>query len=279
MEKPILIAGPCLAESFTLLDDVAGFLADLVRTLDCTWIFKASFDKANRSSARTHRGPGLENALGWLGQIREKYGCQVLTDVHDVVQIKKVADIVDCIQIPAFLCRQTDLLVAAAETGKVVNVKKGQFLSPYAMSGVVEKVQQALGPKKYDPSRLWLTERGTSFGYGDLVVDPRTFPIMARFGCPVIFDVTHSLQSPPGGNLVSGGQREFASVLARCAVSTGYVDGVFIEVHPNPGSAQSDSSTQLNFQQAKVVIEESIRGIMLSRKNTSYDKIFADLKS
>jgi 2-dehydro-3-deoxyphosphooctonate aldolase (KDO 8-P synthase) len=238
----ILIAGPCVIENERLCLQVASSLRATCRKLNIPYIFKASYDKANRSSAATFRGPGLEAGLPVLAKIRRELAVPVLTDVHTVEQARAAAAVVDILQIPAFLCRQTDLLTAAVATGKIVNVKKGQFLSPAEMGQVVRKAAAAGGKK------LLLTERGTTFGYNNLVVDMRSIPILRGFGFPVIFDATHSVQLPGAGGDRSGGQRQFAPVLARCAVAAG-ADGVFIETHPDPDRALSDGPNMIPLAQ------------------------------
>ncbi len=245
-----LIAGPCLAESLALCMDVAGTLADLCRSLGVPLVFKASYDKANRSSIRSDRGPGLEAGLDWLGQVRRELGVPVLSDVHEPAQAARAAEVLDALQIPAFLCRQTDLLVAAARTGKAVNVKKGQFLAPWDMKQVAGKVRESGG------TDLMLTERGTSFGYNRLVTDFRSLPMMRSFA-PVVFDATHSTQEPGGLGSASGGQREYAPMLARAACACG-VDALFIETHPTPDEARSDAACQLPLGQMREVLERCL---------------------
>jgi len=230
----VLIAGPCVIESEELCAGIALALGKACRKLGVTYVFKASYDKANRTSSKSFRGPGLEEGLEVLAGIRRRFGLPVLTDVHTEEQARLAAEAgVDILQIPAFLCRQTDLIHAAVRTGKIVNIKKGQFLSPLEMGQVVDKAEEAAGKK------LMLTERGTTFGYNNLVSDMRSIPILRGFGYPVIFDATHSVQLPGGGGNKSSGQREFAPVLARCAVAAG-ADGFFVETHPNPDKALSD---------------------------------------
>jgi 2-dehydro-3-deoxyphosphooctonate aldolase (KDO 8-P synthase) len=230
----VLIAGPCVIESEELCAKVALTLGKLCRKLGITYVFKASYDKANRTSGKSFRGPGVEEGLAILAAIRQQFGLPVLTDVHNEQQAELAAAAgIDILQIPAFLCRQTDLIHAAVRTGKIVNIKKGQFLSPREMDQVVSKAEEVGGKK------LLLTERGTTFGYNNLVSDMRAIPIMRGFGYPIIFDATHSVQLPGGGGDKSAGQREFAPVLARCAVAAG-ADGVFVETHPNPDKALSD---------------------------------------
>jgi len=225
-------------ESEELCCQVAASLKKTCARLGIFYIFKASFDKANRTSAKSFRGPGLDEGLRVLGRVREKIGVPVLTDIHTETQAAVAGEIVDILQIPAFLCRQTDLIEAAVMTGQIVNLKKGQFLSPAEMGQVVEKARNA-GAEK-----LLLTERGTTFGYNNLVADMRSIPIMKRFGCPVVFDATHSVQLPGGGGDKSSGQREFAPVLARAALAAG-ANGLFIETHPNPDRALSDGPNMI----------------------------------
>ena len=233
-----LIAGPCVIESAGHCFFMARELKAISVRVGVPLIFKASFDKANRTSLESFRGPGLEEGLSVLKAVREDLNLPVLTDVHDVSQVVPAAQVVDCLQIPAFLSRQTDLVLAVGRSGCAVNVKKGQFLSPWDMRHVLDKVAST------GNSRVLLTERGTSFGYNNLVVDMRSFPIMREFGYPVVFDVTHSLQLPGGQGTASGGQPQFIEFLARAGVGAG-VDGVFMEVHENPALALSDGSNAL----------------------------------
>ncbi len=242
-----LIAGPCQIESEAHALEVAGELAAMARQAGVALIYKSSFDKANRTSARAARGVGLEAGLAILAAVRERFGIPTLTDVHDAGQCARVAQAVDVIQIPAFLCRQTDLLVAAGETGAVVNVKKGQFLAPWDMANVVAKIADT------GNTRIMLTERGASFGYNTLVSDMRALPIMAQTGYPVVFDATHSVQQPGGQGASSGGQREFAPVLARAAVAVG-VAALFIECHPDPDHAPSDGPTMVPLRDMPALI-------------------------
>lgn len=229
----LLMAGPCVLESEEIAWKVAGEMQRICSGLGITYVFKASFDKANRTSLDSFRGPGIEKGLRLLNRIRQEIGVPVVSDVHDISQIEAAAAVLDIIQIPAFLCRQTDLLVAAAHTGKVVNIKKGQFVSPWDMKYAVDKVKGA------GNSRVLLTERGACFGYNNLVVDMRSFPAMRSLGCPVVFDATHSVQLPGGAGGSSGGQREFIPPLARAAMAAG-IDGLFMEVHPDPDRAKCD---------------------------------------
>ena len=234
----VLIAGPCVVEGEDFMLRLAETLASMSRAHGVGLVFKSSFDKANRSSSGSSRGPGLERGLATLARVKEELGIPVTTDIHESWQAEVAADVADVLQIPAFLCRQTDLLNAAAATGRAVNVKKGQFLSPAEMSNVVGKLQAA------DCSRLLLTERGTSFGYGNLVVDFRSLPQLRALGYPVVFDATHSVQLPGGLGMSSGGQREHVAPLARAAAAVG-VDALFIEVHEAPDSAPSDGPNML----------------------------------
>ncbi len=228
-----LIAGPCALESLEVGLEVGERVRDLCASLGINYIFKASYDKANRTSIHSNRGPGMERGLRWLGEIKEKLGVPVLTDVHESFQAEPAAQVVDLLQIPAFLCRQTDLLVAAARTGKPVNVKKAQFLSPWDMKSVVEKLREA------GCNQVMVCERGSSMGYNQLVVDMRSLVIMKSFGCPVVFDATHSVQMPGGQGSKSGGDRRFTLPLARAAAAIG-IDVLFMEVHPKPEEAISD---------------------------------------
>jgi 2-dehydro-3-deoxyphosphooctonate aldolase (KDO 8-P synthase) len=232
-----LIAGPCVLESAALSLEVAAFLADVSCRLALPVVFKGSFDKANRSAAASHRGPGVDEGLRILAAVKARFGLPVTTDIHEPAQAQRVAEIVDLLQIPAFLCRQTDLLTAAGETGRAVNVKKGQFMAPGDMKNAVDKVT-ATGNEA-----VLLTERGTTFGYNNLVVDFRGLSLM-RAVCPVVFDATHSVQRPAGGGTVSAGDREFVAPLARAAVAAG-VDALFLEIHPNPDRALSDGPNSL----------------------------------
>ncbi len=229
----VFIGGPCVIESRELILKVAFCIQKITKRLGIPFIFKASYDKANRTSIESFRGLGLENGLEILKEVKEKFGVPVLTDVHSLQEVGEAAQVVDVLQIPAFLCRQTDLLVAAAKTGKVINVKKGQFLAPWDIRQAVKKIESA-GSKK-----ILLTERGASFGYNNLVSDFRSLGIMRKTGYPVVFDVSHSVQQPGGLGKASGGEREFIPLLARAAVAAG-CDGIFLEVHPNPDKALSD---------------------------------------
>lgn len=233
-DRPLfLIAGPCVIESEGLVMEVAGRLRDMTATLGIPFIFKASFDKANRSSSKSFRGPGIGAGLKTLSRVREQIGVPILSDVHEDTPLAEVACVVDVLQTPAFLCRQTNFIVAVASQGKPVNIKKGQFLSPWEMQNVVDKARST------GNSQIMVCERGFSFGYNNLIADMRSLAVMRSTGCPVVFDATHSVQLPGGKGDASGGQREFVPVLARAAVAAG-VAGVFMETHPDPAKALSD---------------------------------------
>ena len=247
-----LIAGPCVIENEKLCRTVAASLVKTCRQLDIYFVFKASFDKANRTSGKAFRGPGIEGGLKTLAKIREEFGVPILTDVHTEAQAKLAGEVVDILQIPAFLCRQTDLIEAAVATGKIVNLKKGQFLSPSEMGRVAEKARLAGG--KY----ILLTERGTTFGYNNLVADMRSIPVMKSFGFPVIFDATHSVQQPGGGGDKSGGQREFAPVLAKAALAVG-ANGLFIETHPKPDEAMSDGPNMIPLAEMNATLKSLLK--------------------
>jgi 2-dehydro-3-deoxyphosphooctonate aldolase (KDO 8-P synthase) len=248
--RPLLIAGPCVLETRSQALEIAGTVSALAERYGFSFIFKASFDKANRTSLKSPRGPGLKKGLAMLGAVRDKLGLPVLTDVHEAGQAAPVAEVADVLQIPAFLCRQTDLVLAAARTKKPVNIKKGQFLSPADMGKVVEKARSTGNGK------ILLTERGTFFGYGRLVVDMTGLPLMRAHGCPVIFDATHSSQQPGALGGMSGGDRNHAGILARAAAAAG-CDGLFVEVHPEPSRALSDPATSLDYRQLETVLAET----------------------
>ena len=245
--KLALIGGPCMAESLEVCMATAEFLTALCKKLDIQYIFKASYDKANRSSGNSRRGPGMKAGLEYLAAVKEKFGIPVLTDVHESTEVPEVAKVVDVLQIPAFLCRQTDLLQAAGKSGLPVNIKKGQFMAPEDMRGAVEKVRLT------GNEQVMLTERGCSFGYHNLVVDFRSLPTMREFGVPVIFDATHSVQLPGGLGNASGGQREYIAPLARAAAAVG-IDAIFCEVHPDPARALSDGPNSLDFATAEKIL-------------------------
>lgn len=246
---PLFIAGPCVIESRDHVLRMAKILRQMRDELGIQLVFKSSFDKANRTSIRSFRGPGLEEGLEILAEVRRESGLPVLSDIHDASQAAPAARVLDVIQIPAFLCRQTDLVTAAVETGKPVGVKKGQFLSPEETKNILDKAAE-LGSDK-----LFLTERGTTFGYQNLVVDMRSFPIMRSYGAPVVYDITHSMQRPGGQGSETGGTRQFARPLARAAAAAG-VDGFFMEVHDDPGKAMSDRTTQLDVETARTIVRE-----------------------
>ncbi len=244
----VLIGGPCQLESLDHTIDLAGKIVEITNKLSIPYIFKASFDKANRTSISGARGVGLEKAMDIFKAVKKQFGCPVITDVHEPGQCAPVAEVVDMLQIPAFLCRQTDLVVAAAKTGKPLNIKKGQFLAPWDMKNVVTKADQS------GNTNVLVTERGVSFGYNTLVVDMRSLPIMAQqTGCPVVIDATHSVQQPGGQGTSTGGQREFAPVLARAAVAVG-VAGVFIETHQDPDKSPSDGPNMIPLAELESVL-------------------------
>lgn len=247
-----LIAGPCVIESESHALKMAAAIAAITTKLNLPYIFKASYDKANRSSISSFRGLGMEEGLRVLAKIKAEIGVPVLTDIHESSQVAAVAEVVDVLQIPAFLCRQTDLLVAAAASGRIVNVKKGQFLAPWEMRNVVNKLEGAGGRE------LLLTERGSSFGYNNLVVDMRSLPIMRSFGYPVVYDATHSLQLPGGLGEATAGMAEYIPHLARAAVACG-VDGLFMEVHDNPAQALSDATTQFPLAQLEGLLTKLVK--------------------
>jgi 2-dehydro-3-deoxyphosphooctonate aldolase (KDO 8-P synthase) len=248
----LLIGGPCALESEELARTVAGTMQEICDRLGIFYVFKASFDKANRTSLSSYRGPGLEKGLATLAGIRKEFGVPVISDIHDVTQVAAAAEVLDILQIPAFLCRQTDLLTAAAQTGKVVNVKKGQFVSPWDMENAVNKMRGVGGRK------IMLVERGACFGYNNLVVDMRSLPVMRSFGCPVIFDATHSVQLPGGAGGASSGQREFIGTLSKAAVAAG-IDGLFLEIHPNPDQALCDGPNSIPLDKVEELLVQLIR--------------------
>jgi 2-dehydro-3-deoxyphosphooctonate aldolase (KDO 8-P synthase) len=255
-----LIAGPCVIESEELVIEVAGRMLELTRALDIPYVFKASYDKANRSSKGSFRGPGIEAGLRILGEVRRQIGVPVLTDVHEDTPLAEVASVVDVLQTPAFLCRQTNFIVNAASQGKPVNIKKGQFLSPWEMRNVVDKARST------GNEAVMVCERGFSFGYNNLVADMRSLAVMRETGCPVVFDATHSVQLPGGQGTASGGQREFVPVLARAAVAAG-VSGVFMETHPDPAQALSDgpNAWPLDRMRALLAVMKDIDAAVKSR--------------
>lgn len=243
----VLIAGPCQMESANHGMEMASALQELTTKLHIPFVFKASFDKANRTSINGIRGMGLEKALTAFSDIKEKVGCPVLTDIHEPYQCPIAAEVVDILQIPAFLCRQTDLVLAAGRTNRIINVKKGQFMAPWDMKNVVAKIEST------GNHQIILTERGASFGYNTLVVDMRSLPIMKQTGYPVVFDATHSVQQPGGQGSSSGGQREFAPILANCAITTG-IAGIFMETHETPDTAPSDGPNMIPLKDMEAVL-------------------------
>ena len=254
-----LIAGPCVIESEEHAMNMADRLGEITSELGIPYIFKASYDKANRSSLNSFRGPQLEEGLHILAEIKKCMGVTILTDVHDISEVGPAAEVCDILQIPAFLCRQTDLLLAAGRTGRVVNVKKGQFLSPWEIGNAAEKIASTGNEK------IIITERGSSFGYQNLVVDMRSFPIMRKFGYPIVFDVTHSVQLPGEAGKSSGGQPEFIEPLARAGAAVG-VDGFFLEVHDNPSEALSDGANALPLDQFRPLLQKILRLSALVRE-------------
>jgi len=248
----LLIAGPCVLESEELARQVAGQLKEIAQRLAISFVFKSSFDKANRTSLDSYRGPGLQDGLKILDAIRQDYQVPVIADVHETYQVAEAGRVLDVLQIPAFLCRQTDLLVAAGRTGKPINLKKGQFLSPWDMTNAVNKIRAA------GNNNVMLCERGFSLGYNNLVVDMRSLPVMRSLGCPVVFDATHSVQLPGGAGSSSGGQREFIPVLSRAAVAAG-VDGIFMEVHPEPDKALCDGPNHLPLDRVEQLLKTLLK--------------------
>ncbi len=268
-----VIAGPCVIESEQLALDTAGQLKEMCRELDIPFIYKSSFDKANRSSGKSFRGPGMDAGLKILAKVKEQIGVPVLTDVHTEDEIAAAAAVVDVLQTPAFLCRQTDFIHAAASAGKPVNIKKGQFLSPWDMRNVVDKAREANG----GADNIMVCERGASFGYNNLVSDMRSLAVMRNTGCPVVFDATHSVQLPGGQGTSSGGQREFVPVLARAAVAVG-IAGIFMETHPHPSQALSDGANSFPLGNLKALLQ-TIKGLdeLVKRQGLIEEKI--DLQS
>lgn len=246
-----LIAGPCVMESLELMDEIAGKVKEICDRLGINYIFKASFDKANRSSIYSYRGPGIEEGMKMLKAIKEKYNIPVITDVHEAWQCEKVAEVADVLQIPAFLCRQTDLLVAAANTGKAINIKKGQFLAPWDMKNIVIKFEES------NNKNIMLCERGSTFGYNNMVVDMRALLEMRKFGYPVVFDVTHAVQKPGGLGTATSGDREYVFPLLRAGLAVG-VDAIFAEVHPNPAEAKSDGPNMLYLKDLEDILKVAV---------------------
>ncbi len=267
LDKPFfLIAGPCVIESEQLQMDTAGTLKDITSSLGIPFIFKSSYDKANRSSGTTFRGPGMHKGLEILAKVKRDLGVAILTDVHSEVDIPTVAAIVDVLQTPAFLCRQTDFIHAVAQSGKPVNIKKGQFLAPGDMKNVIDKARAAAREKGLSEDRFMACERGASFGYNNLVSDMRSLAIMRETRAPVVFDATHSVQLPGGNGTSSGGQREMVPVLARAAVAVG-VAGLFMETHPDPAKAMSDGPNAVPLKHMKALLETLLELDRVTKKN------------
>jgi 2-dehydro-3-deoxyphosphooctonate aldolase (KDO 8-P synthase) len=267
LDQPFfLIAGPCVIESEQLQMDVAGQLKEMTSALGIPFIFKSSFDKANRSSGSTFRGPGLDKGMDILAKVKRELKVPVLTDIHDESQIAQVASVVDVLQTPAFLCRQTDFIRAVAQSGKAINIKKGQFLSPHDMKNVIDKARAAAREIGLNEDNFMACERGASFGYNNLVSDMRSLAIMRETNAPVVFDATHSVQLPGGQGTSSGGQREFVPVLARAAIAVG-VAGVFMETHPDPANAMSDGPNAVPLKHMKALLETLVALDRVTKKN------------
>lgn len=261
-----LIAGPCVVESEQLQMDTAGALKEITASLGIPFIFKSSYDKANRSSGVSFRGPGMEKGLEILAKVKRELNLPILTDVHSEAEISAVAAVVDVLQTPAFLCRQTDFIHAVAQSGKPVNIKKGQFLAPGDMKNVIDKARAAAREKGLDEDRFMACERGASFGYNNLVSDMRSLAIMRETAAPVVFDATHSVQLPGGNGTSSGGQREMVPVLARAAIAVG-VAGIFMETHPNPAQALSDGPNAVPLRHMKALLETLLELDRVTKKN------------
>jgi 2-dehydro-3-deoxyphosphooctonate aldolase (KDO 8-P synthase) len=273
LDRPFfLIAGPCVIESEALALDTAFALKEITHDLGIPFIFKSSFDKANRSSDKSFRGLGMERGLEILAKVKSAVGCPVLTDVHEIDEISPVAAVVDVLQTPAFLCRQTDFIHAAASAGRPVNIKKGQFLAPHDMKNVVDKARDAARASGGDGDNILVCERGASFGYNNLVSDMRSLAIMRETGCPVVFDATHSVQLPGGQGTTSGGQREFVPVLARAAIATG-IAGIFMETHPNPLEAKSDGPNAVPLKHIRELLEvlQALDAVVKTRTLAEFD--------
>jgi 2-dehydro-3-deoxyphosphooctonate aldolase (KDO 8-P synthase) len=267
LEQPFfLIAGPCVVESEQLQMDTAGALKEITGSLGIPFIFKSSYDKANRSSGTSFRGPGMTKGLEILAKVKRELGLPILTDVHSEAEIAAVAAVVDVLQTPAFLCRQTDFIHAVAQSGKPVNIKKGQFLAPGDMKNVIDKARAAAREKGLDPDSFMACERGASFGYNNLVSDMRSLAIMRETGAPVVFDATHSVQLPGGQGTTSGGQREMVPVLARAAVAVG-IAGIFMETHPDPAKAMSDGPNAVPLKHMKTLLETLLELDRVTKKN------------
>jgi len=274
LHRPIfLIAGPCVIESEQLQMDTAGTLKEITASLGIPFIFKSSFDKANRSSGSTFRGPGMDKGLEILAKVKKELGLPILTDVHDESQIAQVASVVDVLQTPAFLCRQTDFIRAVAQSGKPVNIKKGQFLAPHDMKNVIDKARAAAREAGLPEDTFMACERGASFGYNNLVSDMRSLAIMRETGAPVVFDATHSVQLPGGQGTSSGGQREMVPVLARAAVAVG-VAGLFIDTHPDPAKAMSDGPNAVPLKHMKALLETLVALDSVTKKTPFLENSF-----
>ena len=274
LEQPFfLIAGPCVVESEQLQMDVAGQLKEITAALGIPFIFKSSYDKANRSSGASFRGPGLERGLEILATVRREIGVPVLTDVHTEAEVPTVAAVVDVLQTPAFLCRQTDFIRAVAQSGKPVNIKKGQFLAPHDMKNVIDKARAAAREAGLSEDRFLACERGVSFGYNNLVSDMRALAIMRETGAPVVFDATHSVQLPGGQGTSSGGQREFVPVLARAAVAVG-VAGLFMETHPKPAQALSDGPNAVPLAHMRALLETLLALDQVTKRQGFLEDVF-----
>jgi 2-dehydro-3-deoxyphosphooctonate aldolase (KDO 8-P synthase) len=274
LDRPFfLIAGPCVVESEQLQLDVAGRLEEMTAALGIPFIFKSSFDKANRSSGTSYRGPGRDKGLAILARVRQQLGVPVLTDVHTEADIAEAAAVVDVLQTPAFLCRQTDFIRAVAQSGRPVNIKKGQFLAPGDMKNVIDKARAAAREKGLDEDSFMACERGASFGYNNLVSDMRSLAIMRDTGAPVVFDATHSVQLPGGQGTSSGGQREFVPVLARAAIAAG-VAGIFMETHPDPAKALSDGPNAVPLKHMRALLETLLELDRVTKKNGFLEQHF-----
>jgi 2-dehydro-3-deoxyphosphooctonate aldolase (KDO 8-P synthase) len=275
LERPFfLIAGPCVVESEQLQMDTAGTLKEITASLGIPFIFKSSYDKANRSSGTSYRGPGMARGLEILAKVKQQLGLPILTDVHSEADIAEVAKVVDVLQTPAFLCRQTDFIRAVAQSGKPVNIKKGQFLAPGDMKNVIDKARAAAREKGLDEDRFMACERGASFGYNNLVSDMRSLAIMRATGAPVVFDATHSVQLPGGQGTSSGGDREMVPVLARAAVAVG-VAGLFMETHPDPAKALSDGPNAVPLKHMKALLETLLALDTVTKKSGFLENNFS----
>ncbi|MFM8342991.1 MAG: 3-deoxy-8-phosphooctulonate synthase [Betaproteobacteria bacterium] len=275
IDRPFfLIAGPCVVESLELQLEVAGHLKDITRELGIPFIFKSSYDKANRSSGASFRGPGMDRGLEILAQVKRQLDVPVLTDVHTEDEIATVASVVDVLQTPAFLCRQTDFVRAAAQCGKPVNIKKGQFLAPHDMKHVIDKARAAAREQGLDEDRFMACERGASFGYNNLVSDMRSLAILRETKAPVVFDATHSVQLPGGQGSSSGGQREFVPVLSRAAVAVG-ISGLFMETHPNPAKALSDGPNAVPLRHMKALLTQLVELDRVVKRQTLLENDFS----